>query len=205
MAYGDFTYPEVRERLKLRLAEQHLFASVVAIELNESFIETFHRGVELAIAIGSEKAKSEFIIAPLLLELKKRALQPFGLFSGVEFNVDATRGLNGFCDFLLTASTMQTLIAAPVVAIVEAKNDLLRNGFGQCIAAMTAARDFNAKAGEAARIIYGVVTTGAAWKFMQIDGDVVTLEPTEYYLADLNHIFAVLMTMVGGHGAATTA
>ncbi len=38
------------------------------------------------------------------------------------------------------------MLTAPVVAIAEAKNDNLRTGLGQCIAAMVGARDFNSAA-----------------------------------------------------------
>jgi len=86
--------------------------------------------VELALAIDTEKARSEFIIAPILIELRSILADGFGLFSGVEFDVDASRGLNGFCDFIPTRSRIQSVITAPVLAIAEAKNDNLRNGLG---------------------------------------------------------------------------
>ena len=196
MAYRDFTYPEVLTDLRLRLVERPLFTGLVDAELKPEFIERWLSGVKLASAINTEKAKSEFIIAPLLLELLFAAVRPFGLFSGIEFNVDAARGLNGFCDFLLTASTLQTMVSSPVVAVVEAKNDNLRSGFSQCIASMTAAREFNAKTGGDPRVVYGVVTTGAAWKFLSLDGDELLIELSDYYVADLSHIFAVMLKMV---------
>lgn len=45
------------------------------------------------------------------------------LFSGREFNVDAARGLSGYCDFLISRSPEQLVIESPVIALVEAKND----------------------------------------------------------------------------------
>jgi hypothetical protein len=65
------------------------------------------------------------------------------LFSGKEFNVAPERGLNGFCDFLISLSPEQLLIKAPVIALVEAKNDNIQLGLGQCIAEMVAAQLFN--------------------------------------------------------------
>ena len=112
-------------------------------------------GVDLALAVNTEKARSEFIIAPVLMELGGCSADGFGLFSGVEFDVDASRGLNGFCDFILTRSPLQSVLTAPVLAIAEAKNDNLRNGLGQCIAAMVAAREFNAKSSAGAVVIHG--------------------------------------------------
>ena len=54
------------------------------------------------------------------------------------------------------------MLTTPVVAIVEAKNDNVRNGLGQCIAAMVAARDFNLKTLTSVVAVHGVVTTGRA-------------------------------------------
>ena len=87
-------------------------------------------GTDLALAINTEKARSEFIIAPLLMELRRSLGGTFGLFSGIEFDVDASRGLNGFCDFILTKWPRQLVLTAPLVMIVEAKNDNLRSRHG---------------------------------------------------------------------------
>ena len=64
----------------------------------------------------------------------------------------------------------------PLVAIVEAKNDDLRNGLGPCIAAMFAASLFNQQAGNPIPVVHGVVTTGGAWMFLRLAGSTVTLD-----------------------------
>lgn len=143
MALRDFGFPEVQRTLGLLLAEADLFSRVPAMELPADFSERMRGDTALALAINTEKARSEFIIAPLLSELQRRLDGSFGLFSGVEFDVDSSRGLNGFCDFILTRSTLQSVLTAPVVTIAEAKNDNLRTGLGQCIAGMVAAQEFN--------------------------------------------------------------
>lgn len=54
--------------------------------------ETIRRNFPLAVAINTEKARSEFLIAPILAELKQ--IHPgISLFSGTEFTVDAAQGL----------------------------------------------------------------------------------------------------------------
>ena len=141
MAFRDFTFPDVQQALGVAVSEADLFSGVPCAEVREEFAAVIRDGADLALAVNTEKARSEFIIAPLLLELRRSLKGRFGLFSGVEFNVDASRGLNGFCDFILTKSPRQIILSAPLVAVVEAKNDNLRTGFGQCIAAMVAARD----------------------------------------------------------------
>jgi hypothetical protein len=192
MAFRDFGFPDVQQALGLTLAEADLFGSTPALELPPTFVEWMRRGIELALAINTEKARSEFIIAPILLELKQLLGGGFGLFSGVEFNVDAARGLNGYCDFILTKSPLQSVLVAPVVAIAEAKNDNLRTGLGQCIAAMVAAQEFNARSSTPVAAVYGAVTTGAAWKFLRLAGSSVTLDVPEYFVAELGRIMGIL-------------
>jgi len=42
----------------------------------------------LALAIGTEKARSEMIIAPVLIEVRRQMQRKISLFSGVDFPVD---------------------------------------------------------------------------------------------------------------------
>lgn len=192
MAFRDFGFPEVQQALGLTLAEADLFGGIPALDLPAEFAEWMRSGIDLALAVNTEKARSEFIIAPVLLELKRLLGGGFGLFSGVEFNVDAARGLNGYCDFILTKSPLQSVLTAPIVAITEAKNDNLRTGLGQCIAAMVAAQVFNAQSSAPVATVYGAVTTGAAWKFLRLAGSVVTLDVPEYFVAELGRIMGIL-------------
>ncbi len=83
-------------------------------------------------------------------------------------------------------------LTAPVIAIAEAKNDNLRTGLGQCIAAMVAAREFNAHTGAQVPAIHGVVTTGAAWRFLRLVGTTVTPDGREYFVAEVNRIMGIL-------------
>lgn len=42
-----------------------------------------------------------------------------------------TQGLRGVCDFLLSVSPLQWALEAPVVAVVEAKNENMKPGAGK--------------------------------------------------------------------------
>lgn len=192
MAFRDFDFPEVQHTLGLRLTEADLFSRVPPLPLPPGFAERLHADVTLALAINTEKARSEFIIAPMLSELRRMLGNSFGLFSGLEFDVDSSRGLNGFCDFLLTKSPLQSVLTAPVVAIAEAKNDNLRNGLGQCIAAMVAAWEFNARSSTHVASVHGVVTTGSAWKFLRLADVHLTLDVEEYFIAEPGRILGIL-------------
>ena len=192
MAFGDFSFPGVAQALGVSVVDSALFAGVTPVKVREEFAALIQEGADLALAINTEKARCEFIIAPVLLELRRSLGGIFGLFSGTELNVDAARGLNGVCDFIMTKLPRQTILTAPLVTIVEAKNDNLRSGLGQCIAAMVAASEFNRKAEAHIHTVYGVVTTGSAWKFLQLRGLEVTIDIHEYYVVDLGRIMGIL-------------
>ena len=196
MAFRDFGFPEVQQAFGLNLTESALFAEVEAASLPAAFLDRMRGDVALALAINTEKARSEFIIAPVLSELRRMLGGSFGLFSGVAFDVDASRGLNGVCDFILTRSPIQSVLTAPIVAIVEAKNDNLRSGLGQCIAAMVAACEFNLASRPPVAVVYGVVTTGSAWKFLKLSGSDVTLDIGEYFVTELERIMGILSAIL---------
>jgi hypothetical protein len=196
MSSQNFSFPQVQQDLGLAVDEADLFSPVPIVELREEFAAALTEGTNLALAVNTEKAKSEFIIAPLLLELRRSMGDRFGLFSGVELTVDPSRGLNGVCDFIITKSARQFILSSPLIAIIEAKNDNLRSGLGQCIAAMYASQLFNQQSSAPVETVFGVVTTGSAWKFLQLQQAVVTLDVKEYYIDNAGKILGILTHIV---------
>jgi hypothetical protein len=144
----------------------------------------------------SEKARSELIVSPVLVELLHLADHQIQLFSGEEFNVDRERGLNGFCDFLLTKSTISSIIQAPIVMLVEAKKEELDVGWGQCAAEMVAAQIFNANKNESIPIVYGCVTSGKFWQFLKLQDNDLTLDLNQYPVTSVDRILGILKWMV---------
>jgi hypothetical protein len=196
MAFRDFTFPRVLQDLDLTSNEADLYSQIPALQLRAELVAEIMEGATLALAVNTEKAKSEFIIAPVLLELRRLLGRTFGLFSGVELDVDAGRGLNGVCDFLITRTAKQFVLTTPLVAIVEAKNDNLRSGLGQCISAMFAAQLLNEQTANPVPAVHGVVTTGSAWKFLRLQGNVVTVDLLEYYIDNLGKIMGILKEII---------
>ncbi len=193
MPYSQFSIESIQNDLGIRVQDRsNLFADVSTVPYSDFFAQSLEEYSPLAIAIGTEKSRSEFIIAPILFELRKQLANQISLFSGKEFNVEPTRGLSGFCDFLISRSPEQLFIKSPVVAIVEAKNDNILSGIGQCIAEMVAAQIFNERHQNSISTIYGVVTTGSLWKFLRLEGTVVEVDLDEYYLSDVGKLLGIL-------------
>jgi hypothetical protein len=206
MAYSDFTFVSACDSFKLdaRLDED-LFASVPAARVRPFLRTLLDEFLPLGTSIHTEKARSEFIVAPILAEVRKLMNHRVSLFSGVEFNVDSGRGLNGTCDFIMTDSTMQWFVRNPILMIVEAKNDNIKSGLGQCVAEMVAAREFNAAEPTAPSRIHGLVTTGSVWRFLKLDGGQVFIDSTEYYVEQLERLLGILVFCVGGDPATVGA
>lgn len=193
MAFQNFSFPQIIHDLELVLADADLFAAIAAPPVGAEFFAQVIEGVDLAKAINTEKARSEFIIAPILLELRRQHRGRFALFSGVEMNADASRGLNGVCDFVLARSPTQHVLSAPLMAIIEAKNDNPRTGLGQCIAAMAAAQIINRGAAATPdAFVYGASTTGSVWQFLKMRGAEVSIDLHEYRIERLDKVLGIL-------------
>ena len=135
------------------------------------------------------------IIAPILLELTRQFPDRISLFSGVDFTVDSDLGLNGSCDFLISRSAELLIISAPVILIVEAIQENINAGLGQCAAEMYAAQLFNEREGQISGI-YGVVTTGEIWKFLRLEGQAIKIDLLEYFLNQVNQILGILASSI---------
>ena len=196
MAFSDFTLPELQTDFGLGVVFDRSFVSaVVPVEPGPGLGSWLKRYVPLASIATSEKARSELIIAPMLLEARERAGVPVGFFSGVELNVDAAKGLRGYCDYLLTLSPNQYLIASPVVVLVEVKNDNTTPALAQCVAEMYAAWLMNERSGYPSESVYGVLTTGLQWVFLRLRGTEVIVEPVPVPIQDAPKILGILLEM----------
>lgn len=194
MAYSDFDLAKARDAFGLTLEESRdLFAAVVPVSPSAMLTTVLSDYIPLATAIATEKARSEFLIAPILAEVRRQLNYQISLFSGSEFPVDPAQGLQGFCDYIISASREQFLITAPVMMIVEAKREDIIGGLGQCIAAMVAAQLFNQREGNGVRQIYGAVTTGTNWKFLTLHDKTVSVDRVEYFINQLDKILGILM------------
>ncbi|MFM5891310.1 MAG: hypothetical protein ACKPFD_05965 [Dolichospermum sp.] len=194
MAYSDFKLSEIIQKFELTLNEvSGLFADIPEEEPSNLLTTILKENVDLAVSINTEKARSEMIISPILLEVRRKLNNEISLFSGVDFNVDNQQGLNGFCDFLISLSKEQLFIRAPVITLVESKNENLKLGLAQCIAEMLAAQLFNEQKQNAIKIVYGAVTIGTIWQFLRLEDQTISIDLTEYYIKDVKKILGILI------------
>ena len=197
MAYSSFTLSKVSRTFHLELVQKRgIFASSEPVEPSAELTTLLERHLPFALTMGTEKAKSELIIAPMLVELCLSFDNRVSLFSGIDFNVDAANELTGVCDFLVSLSPQHFDLEAPVIALVEAKNADVKLGVGQCAAEMVAAQRFNADAGNDIPCVYGATTSGTEWLFLKLEGQTLSIDMTVYQLAQCAKILGILASMV---------
>ena len=78
----------------------------------------------------------------------------------------------------------------------QRKNENLKAGLGQCIAAVFASQLFNQQQGKEIDGIYGAVTTGEIWRFLQLVGNQVAIDLSNFYIQDVPNILGILSQAV---------
>lgn len=205
MAYSDFDLGDLPPKLGVTVTDHpDLFPGVPTAALSPPVQGLLRLYFPLAIANGTEKARSELLIAPVLADVREQLGREVSLFSGWDFVADRAKGLNGVCDYIMCRSPQQEFITAPVAVVVEAKNENIKGGLGQCGAAMVAARLFNDRAGRPTDPVFGCVTSGNVWRFLRLDGAALGIDQREYYLAtEPDRIVGILSHILRGPTAAT--
>jgi len=197
MAYSDFSLAKVSKTFELKILDAvNMFSAIPELESSNFLVETLLYTVPLAISSNTEKARSEMIIAPILIELRKQLNSEISFFSGIDFTIDPEKGLNGNCDFLISRSPELLILTAPVIIIVEAKKENINGGLGHCVAEMLGARIFNEREGNDIPAIFGAVTSGTNWRFLKLKDQVIEIDLTEYYLRDVNKILGILANSI---------
>ena len=198
MAYSDFTVGKVKQAFGIQTIEgTAFFPTISPVAPTSTLLEVLEENLPLAVALPSEKAKSELLISPILVEVRKHLKRQVSLFSGQDFTVNAEVGLSSSCDFLISRSPEQLEIESPVVVLVEAKKAEINSGMGQCMASMVAAQQFNQQAGEEPKPVYGCVSSGLLWRFLKLEHKQMTVDMKDYSLEPISDLLGKLVWMCG--------
>ncbi len=193
MAYIDFTLADLHAKFGIHNFQQPLFESMPPLEMSEWLKQCLAMAAELPLR--SEKAKSEWIVAPFLTELRNRNDKFFTIYSGENLHADDSQGLRGECDFILAKDTGSFDINCPIIQVVEAKKNDVEIGVAQCAAQMLGAKLFNQKNGEPIEAIYGCVTTGNEWLFLRLNEHLI-IDKRRYYFNEIGEILAVFQHII---------
>ena len=191
MSYADFTLESAELILGLTSQPYALFPAVSAIAPPAWLVDSLARGKQ-HVMVG-EKARSEFLVVPVLMASEELCDGPISLYSGARLDVNPEQGLVGECDFILAAGPAVPRLPAPLITIVEAKKNNIESGIGQCVAQMVAAQRFNQSHGKAHRFVYGCVTTGELWQFLCLEDQSVKIDTNRLFIGNVGEILAVML------------
>lgn len=186
MPYANFTLETCVNRFQLDLTTQNLFPELAIVEPTAWLTESLDRGASLPLL--SEKARSEFIVAPVLLWLRQYWQNQIAIYSGQRFDVDPADDLVGECDFILAATEPVPIVRAPIVSIIEAKRGDIDLGLGQCAAQMVATLRFNERSEKPTPAVYGCVTTGSEWQFLRLQDRLLAFDTRRLYIQNVGEI-----------------
>lgn len=194
MAYADFTLESLRHAFGLKVRDERLFGQIDVLEPSSWLQETFDKGQDLAVT--SEKARGEFIVAPVLMACRAVLGHNLRIFSGARLDVDPNRGLKGECDFILARSASSLVFEAPLMVILEAKKHDIEEGLGQCAAQMLGARTYNEREGKAVPQVFGCVTNGDSWQFLRLLQNDLSIHPERIPIQELGTILGFVVQCV---------
>lgn len=194
MGYNQFKkLDKLRKELGIKDIQKNWLPQVFSlVAISQNLMENLMSASQEAL--GSEKAKSEYVITPILRELRKQNPNHFKSFSGYQFDIDGNKNLNGYCDFILSLNAESIEITAPIFCIVEAKDDKIEKGYAQCGAEMYAAQIFNEREGNPKKQIFGCVTNAFSWCFLKLEQKNLYIDPNYVPLtfAKPHEVLAVL-------------
>ncbi|MGB1206033.1 MAG: hypothetical protein ACPG5B_10315 [Chitinophagales bacterium] len=194
MTYNDFTLRKIQTKFGISNKVMPLFKNIVPQTMSDSLKEDLE--IAKTLPVRSEKAKSELIVMPILIEMMKKNQHFFTIYSGDTLTADRESGLQGECDFILAKNTETFNINTPIITLVEAKRDNIEIGIPQCAAQMIGASIYNKKYGSELDEIYGCVTTADNWIFLKLKDDVIFIDNQKYYLGNVEELLGVFQCIV---------
>jgi hypothetical protein len=195
MAYTDFTIFDLKEQFGITEQVKRLFDSIQPLAVGNLLQAEIAFSKE--VKIRSEKSRSEWIVAPVLGEIKRNNPNLFAIYSGETLIADRAKGLIGECDFILAADTHSFEISTPILTIVEAKKNDTDVGIPQCAAQLLGAKTYNERAGSIIPTYYGCVTTGYDWRFLALTDNSLVIDETIYRLDDIETLLGVFQHIFG--------
>lgn len=193
-SYSHYTLEGIEQNFGIYNKRQPLFLDIIPQKVSKQLLNAL--GLAEELPVRSEKAKSEMIVVPILVELRNLTNKFFTIYSGEYLNVDETKGLKGECDFIIAKDTGSFNINVPILQVLEAKKHDIEVGIPQCAAQMIGAHLYNQQKGLDLEKIYGCVTNGDTWQFLKLEQNLISIDIKKYYLGNLEELMGVLKSII---------
>jgi hypothetical protein len=193
MAYGDFTLDSIEKKFGVKARTERIFGKIKHVKPSKYLLHDIKEAK--TFPLRSEKAKSEWVVTPLLKELRRSNGSYFTVYSGEFLNVDMANGLNGECDFIISKDIGTYTISYPILQVVEAKKGDIDLGVAQCSAQMIGAKIYNDEKGTPVDMVYGCVTNGSDYLFLKLS-DKIIIDTQTYSLTKLSELLGVFQSII---------
>ena len=164
-----------------------LFENTPKVEPSDWLVESLR--LSRLMPLMNEKTKAERVVSPILLEIVQNYHDKITLFSGEEISVNPSEDLSGECDFFFALHPPKPYIEAPIISLVEAKDEDMKWGLSQCSAQLYGAKLFNEQEGKTFPILYGCATDGVEWQFIRFQDNIFYVDNQVY--TDLRELLGV--------------
>lgn len=184
--YKDLGQVQVEYNIRL---EETDFVFAKPIEPSEMFLIEFKFTTDNLPVFTSEGARTEAVIFPILREVYKDYSDKFVLWIQKSFSYDAK--LNGTPDYLIATKSPlgKTVLAKPLLGVVEAKKNDFEVGWAQCLAELIAIQKLN---NDGELTVFGVVTDGERWQFGKLRKNLFTRHSFSFNLDNISELFGAL-------------
>lgn len=195
MGYSNFKNLRLTlKKLNLSETDKNMFSIIDPVQPSDWLLQTLK--IAKKFPLTNEKSKSERIISPILAEVAMSFEEQITLFSGEDLPVDANNDLSGECDFFFAKHPRKSVMQAPIITLVEAKDENFEHGQAQCTAQMYAALRYNEMEGKPLPFVYGCAVTGDVWKFLKLNNQLLTIDTEVYYLVQLPQILGIFHQII---------
>lgn len=195
MGYSNYkNFKQTLKKLQLDETDINLFPTIKLVQPSDWLLQTL--AFAERVPLTNEKSKAERIISPILMEVALHFEQQITLFSGEDLSVDTSMDLAGECDFFFAKHPRKSVMQAPVITLVEAKDEDFEYGQAQCTAQMYASLRYNKEEGKPLPFIYGCAVTGGEWRFLRLENQSIVLDTKTYYLVELSKILGIFHQII---------
>ena len=196
MAYGSFRrIPKVVAAFGIKVERANLFADgITAIEPSVWLKKTLEKSQNVGFV--NEKERSERVVYPILSEVAEEInANQITIYSGRDLDVDASQGLNGECDFLMSLGQKPlVIIDTPIFSVVEAKKEDMEYGLAQCAAQMIGVQRYNKGQNREIHAIYGVVTDATNWLFLRLQDNTLQIHNKTFNIWEIDIILGAFQS-----------
>ncbi len=192
--YSSFSLKSVKTKFGLKTKKQILFPNHLLIPPSDWLVSTLERSD--LFTTNSEKSRSEWLVSPILFELKANNKDKLAILSGENLDIDKDLGLTGECDFIFLNNPDAVIVESPIFCMIEAERNDISGGMGQCVGQMIGARMLNEQDDIHFTAIYGCVTTGQEWQFLKLNDNTVTIHPKLYFFNDIPRLLGIFQAII---------